>query len=100
MRTSKTVSATGAEYVSFVSCWMRRSIATPCLARSGEEVRLVDLVADAVAGVLDAGQERAEPLAEDLPDVDVAQLAVEAAEQPLRRRPEPGAAGDRAERVE
>src|SRR5438128_1772889 len=99
MRTSKTVSETGSEYVSFVSCWMRRSIGTSGRGRGGSsrpgagagvspvescvEISLVDLVGDEVAGVLDADEERGEPLAEDLAHVDVAELAVEPTEPSL-----------------
>ena len=43
----------------------------------------LDLVTDAVAGGLDAVEEREQAAFEDLADVDVAELAVEPAQQPL-----------------
>src|SRR4051812_46352919 len=85
---------------------MRRSMRSPWPSvrtagvGSGEEIRLVDFTADAVASVLDPGQERADSLAEDLADVDVAELAVEAVESPLGLGAESGPFGDDAERFE
>ena len=50
---------------------------------SNQEIGPLNLLADAEAGGLDAVEEREQPALEDLADVDVAQLAVEPAQQAL-----------------
>src|SRR4051812_6670909 len=60
---------------------MRRS-----MGASRREIRSMELLPDTRAGLLHAGQEPREAAIEDLLHVDVTQLAVEAAEEPLGLR--------------
>src|SRR4051812_36721877 len=60
--------------------WSNVMICYQHFIKSNYEVSVMDLIADAVAGLLQAAEVAGEPAIEDLAHVDVAELAVEPAE--------------------